>query len=245
MSNADFEVIELSEETVNTLRKLYDVDQSIRIDHQQTDDDGGTVLRTKSYNNTTMAKVKIEEQFPRDINIYDLREFISVLGIVEEPVLDLENSNYIVIHSKDGRQRLRYLEANPDLISSYIDKDPVMQNEDEVIEVTEHKFKSVMSAAQALRFEYVGFVASEGKLFLTAFNRNEGSGQENNSYSIELGENDGNFKLLYKMNLQNISILGGEGALTFYLDGQRKISKIETETNKTFWISFDSDSEYN
>jgi len=237
-------IIELSEGTVEVLRKLYDVDQSIRIDHQQTED-GSTVLRTKSYNNTTMAKVKIEEQFPRDINIYDLREFISVLGIVEDPVLNLENDNYIIIHSKDNRQKLRYLEANPDLIASYINKDPMMQSEDEVIEVSEQKFKSVMTAAQALRFEYVGFVAKEGKVFLTSFNRNEGSGQENNAYSIELEESDKEFKLLYKMNLQNISILGGEGSLTFFLDGQRKISKIETETGKTFWISFDSDSEYN
>src|SRR5699024_2470752 len=123
--------------------------------------------------------------------------------------------------------------------------DPMMQSEDEVIEVSEQKFKSVMTAAQALRFEYVGFVAKEGKVFLTSFNRNEGSGQENNAYSIELEESDKEFKLLYKMNLQNISILGGEGSLTFFLDGQRKISKIETETGKTFWISFDSDSEYN
>src|SRR5699024_11148286 len=151
-------------------------------------EDGSTVLRTKSYNNTTMAKVKIEEQFPRDINIYDLREFISVLGIVEDPVLNLENDNYIIIHSKDNRQKLRYLEANPDLIASYINKDPMMQSEDEVIEVSEQKFKSVLTAAQALRFEYVGFVAKEGKVFLTSFNRNEGSGQEIGRASCREGE---------------------------------------------------------
>lgn len=243
----DDQIVRLSPETLGIFKSLYEVDQSLRIDHNMIEEDDvkiETVLRSKSFNNTTMAKVKINETFPRDVNIYDLREFISVISIVNEPYLNLENDKYIVIGSGDGKQKLRYVEANPDLINSYSSRDPALSSEDEQLVVTEAQLKSIMTAAQTLKFEYVGLVSDGEKTYITAFSRNDGSNNETNKYSIELKDSDKEYKMLYKLQLQNISILLGEGDLLFTIDGKKKISKIDTESGKSFWVSFDATSEF-
>lgn len=240
-------IITISKETLDAFKALYEVDQSLRIDHtmtEQKDDLDVTVLRSKSFNNTTMARIEVAEVFPRDVNIYDLREFISVVSIVNDPVFDLSNDKFITIKSSDGKQKLRYLEANPDLINSYSAKDPNLTNEDVQILVTEAQFKSVLTAAQTLKFEYIGFVGDGENIILTSFNTNAGSDQETNTYSVAIQESDLTFKMIYKLQIQNVSILSGEGDLLFTIDGKRKISKIETQSGKKYWISFDSSSEF-
>lgn len=240
--------ITLSKDTLDNFKALYEVDQSLRIDHSMTvDGENGekfTVLRSKTFNNTTMARVEIPEIFPRDVNIYDLREFISVISIVEDPILDLSNDKFIVIKSADGKQKLRYIEANPDLINSYSPKEPTLTNEDVQIFITEAQFKSVLTAAQTLRFEYIGFVGDGENIILTAYNKNSGDDQETNTYSITVAETDKNFRMVYKLALQNVTILAGEGDLLFTIDGSRKISSVQTATNKKYWISFDASSEF-
>jgi len=241
--------ITLSQETLSALKALYEIDQSLKIDHKQTekDDDDGktlTVLRSKSFNNTTCMRVTIPEQFSRDINIYDLREFISVVSIVNEPIFDLSNDNYILIKSVDGKQKLRYLEANPDLINSFAPKDPSLKSVDETIIVTESQFKSVLTAAQTLKFEYIGFEGDGENIILSTFNKTQGSDQETNNYSITLTETDKKFKMIYKISLQKVNILAGEGDLMFSIDGKKKISEIHTSSSKKYWITFDASSEY-
>ena len=149
----------LSNDTLNVLKKLHSIDQSLRIVAEtvetKTDADGNekvvTILRTKSQNKTMMARVEIVEEFPRDVNIYDLREFISVVNLVDDPELDFSNDKFIQINSVDGKQKLRYLEANPDLITSYIAKDLKLGTEDIKLTVTEDQLKSVLTAASTLK----------------------------------------------------------------------------------------------
>lgn len=242
----------ISTETLNIFKALFNIDQSLKVAHDQvetkTDDDGNekqvTVLRTKSLNKTMMARVEIDEIFPRDFHLYDLREFISVVGIVNEPQFDFSNDKYVVIKSKDGKQKLRYLEANPDLITSFISKDLTLSSEDAEIVVTEQQFKSVMTASQTMKLEYIGFIGDGETISLSAFNKNNGDNKDTNNFNIELVESDLNMRMFYKTDVHNIAVLQGEGDLLFTIDVKRKVSKVETQTGKTFLIAFDSKSEF-
>lgn len=244
--------MKLSNETLTVFKKLYDIDQSLKINHEKvetsTDAEGNesqvTVLRVKSQNQTMMARVEVSEEFPRDIHIYDLREFISVVGIVNEPVFDFSDDKFVVIKSSDNKQKLRYLEANPDLITSYVDKDLQLSQTDAEVVVTEQQFKSVLSAAHTMKLEYIGFISDGETLSITAFNRNNGDNKETNNFNTELTECDSEFKMFYKLDVQNIQVLQGEGDLMFSIDGKRKVSKIESQSGKVFWVSFDSKSEF-
>lgn len=230
--------IKLSSDTVATLKKLYVVDQSIRIPANSK------TLRVKSANNTMMARCTIETEFPRDVNIYDIREFNSVLSIVDKPELDFSNDKFILIKSEDGKQKLRYLEAEPSLIKSYIDKDISLSNVDIELTITEAQLDSVLTAASTLRLEYVGFVGVDGVISLSAFNKNNGDGNETNYFAIEVGTTEAEFRMAYKLDIHNVRVLKDEGELNIKIDAKRKISEISTASGKTFWIAFDAKSEY-
>lgn len=244
--------ISISSETLSVFKKLYEIDQSLKIASDQvetkTDSDGNekkvTVVRTKSANKTMMARVEIDEVFPRDLHIYDLREFISVVNIVKEPQFDFSDEKFVVIRSADDKQKLRYLEANPDLIKSFIDKDLSLSNDDVEVVITAEQFKSVLTAAQTMRLNHIGFVSDGETLSISAFGMNNGDGKDTNNFNNELVECDKTFRMFYKLDVHNIQVLLGEGDLTITIDGKRKVSKVETQSGKVLWIAFDSKSEF-
>jgi len=244
--------VKLSDSTLAVFKKLHDVDQSLKIASDQvetvTDEDGNekqvTVLRTKSMNKTMMVRVEVPEVFPRDVHIYDLREFISVVGIVKDPVFDFSDDKFVVISSTDGKQKLRYIEANPNLINSFIDKDLSLSKEDAEIVVTEAQFKSVLSASHTMKLGYIGFIGDGESISVSAFDKNNGDNRDTNNFSIELIDSDISMRMFYKTDVHNISVLLGEGDLTFTIDAKRKVSKIVTQSGKIFWVAFDSNSEF-
>jgi hypothetical protein len=233
----------LSAETLSAFKKLYEVDQSLKIDCEAVAEGGGTILRSKSENNTMMARMTVPDEFPRNVHIYDLREFISVINIVNDPKLDFDDSRFVLIESEQGDQQLRYLETNAKMITSFIDKDLELKSSDVELVVTEKQLKSVLTAAQTMRLAYVGFIGDGENVRFTAFNKNDGDESETNKFSVNVGKTDLTFRMFYKLEVHNLNVLQSEGDLAFTLDGKKKISNVVTESGKTFWIAFDSNSE--
>lgn len=239
--------IQLAPETIAAFKTLYSIDQSLRINHEDLDenDPTKTIIRTKSINKTTCCKIVVDQVFPRDLHIYDLSQFISVLSIVEDPVIDLSKDNYMTIKSADGKQKLRYFEANPEMVESYASRDPVLPNEDLQVVVTEAQFKRVLIAASTLKLDFIGFQGDGESVYITAFNKNEGGDEEEtNHFRIEIGETDKNFNMFYKLGTQNVQIMSGKGDLMFTIDGSSKISQAETTNGEVFWFTFNASSEW-
>lgn len=237
--------IQLTANTIDAFKTLYAIDQSLRVNHEDVTEDGKTILRSKSFNKTTCGKIVIDQVFPRDLYIYDLNQFISVLGIVENPVIDMSNDRYVVVQSTDGKQKLRYVEANPVMIESYAERDPVLPNEDIQVVVTEAQLKQVLTAASTLKLDFVGFQGDGESVYFTAFNKNEGGDeQETNNFRVNIAETDSTFNMFYKLGTQNIQIMTGKGDILFTIAGANKISKAETTNGEVFWFTFNASSEW-
>ncbi len=230
------DIVKLSEGTVETLKRMFSVHQELRII------EGDKVLRVKSANGTMVCHAEIEEEFPRDVNIYDLREFIAVVGILNDPELDLSNDKWIAVRSSDGTQQLRYMEANPEFITSFSARDIVLPSTDVDMVITEAQMKQVHSAAQTMKLDFIGFVGDGEKVYLSAFKINNGDGKETNNFKIEVGETTETFKMYYKLEHSDLGVLLGEGDLHFQISF-KKISYIETVSGKKFWIALDAKSE--
>lgn len=251
------EVVKISDETLAVFRKLFVIDQSLKIvasdvvSHTVTDDEGNeseieaTVVRTKSSNRTMIARVEIPEVFPRDFHVYDLREFNAVVNIVSEPSFDFSSDKYVVIKSSDGKQKLRYIEADASLIESYIDKDLPLPAIDLDVTVTGQQLSSVLKAAQTMKLAYVGLIGDGETVRLVSFNKNDGDEMDTNNFSIEVGESDVEFRMFYKLDVHKVSVLEGEGSLRFEINAKKKVSRVTTESGKTFWIALDTKSTFN
>lgn len=224
--------VRLSKETIDKLKSLYAINQTLKIVENSNE------IRTVNEFKTCACITQIAETLPRTFCIYDLREFISVLNIIENPVLDFTNDKFVVVKSEDGRQKLRYMDGAESLINSYFDRDFKLQSEDISVSVTAAQLKAVMSAALTLKLEYVGFKADGESIYLSAFDRNNGSGDDTNGFSIEVGESTDTFDMFYKT--EAFTILDGDAQ--FEISASR-VSKI-LNADKTFWMTLDADSTF-
>ena len=68
--------MELSENTLQVLRNFSGINQNILIK-------SGSNLKTISEARNVVATAEVTEEFTKDFGIYDLNEFIGVMGLVE------------------------------------------------------------------------------------------------------------------------------------------------------------------
>jgi len=82
--------ISVSTTTIDALKNFLSINKSINIKP-------GNVLSTLSVNKNIMARFEIEEEFPKQVPIYDLSVFIGALGFGQSPELDFTNETCLVI----------------------------------------------------------------------------------------------------------------------------------------------------
>lgn len=226
--------IKLSPETVSKLEKIYEINQSIKI----VQDSG--VLRSVSESKTVAMETPIAEKMPRTVCIYDLREFLSILKIIKDPVINLDNPKYMVIQSADGSQQIRYMDAAANIVnSSYMDKMPVIPVFDVEVMVAEDLMKAVMGAATNLGLEFVGFTSDGTNMYLKAFDLNNGDNNETNVFSVNMGPNTHVFNMFYKTASWKVL----EGACMFMIS-KSKVSCVESG-DLTFLMTLDAKSSFN
>ena len=73
--------MKLSDNTLNVLKNFAGINNSILVKE-------GNKLRTISVAKNILAEANITEEFPRDVAIYDLNQFLNGLGLHSDPDLD-------------------------------------------------------------------------------------------------------------------------------------------------------------
>lgn len=228
MSNTN--EVRLSKETIDILKGVYAINQTLKIVADKAE------IRTVNDIKTIAMQTPIAETLPRTFCIYDVREFIGVVGIITNPVLDFTNDKFVIIKSEDGSQKLKYVDGAESLINSYFEKDFKLPSEDLTVEVKAQQLKAVMNAATTLKLEYIGFKSADGKIVLSAFDRNNGSGDDTNGFSIEVGDTAHTFDMFYKTDA--LSVLDGDCK---FIISERKVSQV-TNGGKVFFMALDSNS---
>ena len=97
-------VMKLSDSTLTLLKNFSNINQSILFKQ-------GKSLRTISVMKNILAEATINEELPKDFGIYDLNQFLNGLSLHNNPDLDFENDNFVVI--KEGRSCLLYTSPSP------------------------------------------------------------------------------------------------------------------------------------
>jgi hypothetical protein len=231
MSNT--QEVKISKADIDTLASIYPINQSLKIVG------GNPELRCFNTNKTTAVIAKLEQEFPRTFCIYDLREFLSVVGLFDAPTLDFTNPKFVMVKSSDGKQKLKYLDGDATIITSHFEKDLKLNSVDIDVSVTGAQLNAVMRAAQTLKLQFVGFKSIDDKIVLTAFDKNNGSGEETNGFSIEVGETTETFDMFYKT--ESLTVLTGDCKFEV---SKSKVSRIEN-AGKVLFISLDATRQYN
>ena len=90
--------MKLSEHTTSVLKNFASINQNLVIKE-------GKTISTMSAMKNIVAKAEVDEDFPREIAIYDLNEFLAALSLFTNPVLDFSEKSRTGFVNKDRAAR--------------------------------------------------------------------------------------------------------------------------------------------
>ena len=89
--------MELTNNTMTVLKNFSGINQNLLVRE-------GNTIKTISEAKNVLATAVVEESFPQPFGIYDLNEFIGVLGLVDQPRLKFEDES-VTVGDSTGRSK--------------------------------------------------------------------------------------------------------------------------------------------
>jgi len=102
--------MELSNYTMQALKNFSSINSNVVINQ-------GNKIMTMAEAKNVLGYTTVKEQFPQQFGIYDLTEFLNVLGLVDNPRVRFENE-YVLIGDSTGRAQIKYFFSDPDMLTS-------------------------------------------------------------------------------------------------------------------------------
>ena len=103
--------MQLSNDTVEVLKNFSTINPNLVIEP-------GQKIQTISESKTVMAKAEIVEDFPNQVGVYDLNEFLSVLNLIDSPSLDFKDKYLTVSGGSSVAQQVQYFYSNTEILTT-------------------------------------------------------------------------------------------------------------------------------
>jgi hypothetical protein len=220
--------MKLSEKTLAILKNFSSINQSILIKK-------GNKLRSISVMKNILAEAEVEETFPKNFAIYDLNQFLNGLGLHQDPDLDFENNSHVII--REGKRRVKYFFADPEVIVSPPEKDIVLPSQDVCFQLEHSQLDNLKKAAAVYQLPDLSAIGEAGVIRLVVRDKKNDT---SNEYSIVVGETDKEFTFNFKV--ENIKIIPGSYDVVV---SEKLLSKFTNERyNLSYWIALEPDSNF-
>jgi hypothetical protein len=221
--------MKLSDNTLTLLKNFAGINQSILVKQ-------GNKLRTISIAKNILAEAEITEEFPRDFAIYDLNQFLNGLSLHQDPDLDFAEDSYITI--REGKRRVKYFYADPNVIISPPEKEIKLPSDDVCFQLETGSLEKLVKAASVYQLPDISAIGDAGAIRLVVRDKKNDT---SNEYSIVVGETNEQFTFNFKV--ENISkIISG----AYNVVVSRKLLSQFTNTNHnlSYWIALEPDSTF-
>jgi len=223
--------MELCENTLNVLRNFSGINQNIMIR-------SGNNIKTMSETRNMIATADVSEQFTKDFGIYDLNEFIGVMGLVDTPNLKFED-DFVIVSDSSGRSKVKYFYAAEETLTTAT-KDVKMPEADVKFTLDNDTLNKLKKAASTLGHSEVSIKAKDGVLSLSVV---ENQNATSNAFSIDI---DGDFKqdavFNFIISISNLKILPGDYDVEI---SSKLITQFKNkELPLTYWIALEKTSTY-
>ena len=220
--------MKLSDNTLTLLKNFAGINQSILVKQ-------GNKLRTISIAKNILAEAEITEEFPREFAVYDLNQFLNGLSLHQDPDLDFTENSYITI--REGKRRVKYFYADPNVIISPPEKEIKLPSEDVCFQLETGSLEKLVKAAAVYQLPDLSAVGEAGVIRLVVRDKKNDT---SNEYSIVVGETDEEFTFNFKV--ENIKIIPGSYDVVV---SEKLLSKFTNEKyNLSYWIALEPDSNF-
>lgn len=222
------DTMKLSDNTVALLKNFAGINNSILVKQ-------GTKLRTISVAKNILAEAEVKEDFPRDFAIYDLNQFLNGLSLHQDPDLDFNDDSYLSI--KEGKRRVKYFFADPNVIISPPEKEISLPSQDVCFQLDSSSLEKLIKAAQVYQLPDLSAIGESGVIKLVVRDKKNDT---SNEYAIVVGETDKEFAFNFKV--ENIKII--PGAYDVVVSSKLLSQFTNTKYDLTYYIALEPDSTF-
>ena len=221
--------MKLSDSTLAVLKNFAGINNSILVKK-------GTQLRTISVAKNILAEAEIPEDFPRDVAIYDLNQFLNGLSLHQDPNLDFTEDSHITI--KEGRRRVKYFYADPQVIIAPPEKEINLPTQEVCFQLESTSLEKLVKAAAVYQLPDLSVLGENGEITMVVRDKKNDT---SNEYAVNVGETDKQFEFNFKM--ENIKII--PGAYDVVISSKLLSEFTNTQYNLKYFIALEPDSTYN
>ena len=179
--------MKLSDQTLNILKNFAGINNSILVKQ-------GTQLRTMSVAKNILAEAEIDEEFPRQFGVYDLNQFLNGLSLHQDPDMDFTEESYLTI--REGRRKVKYFYADPQVIISPPDKQINLPSEDVHFQLESTALDKLLKAAAVYQLPDLCVVGEAGVVKIVVRDKKNDT---SNEYAVVVGETDKEFTFNFKI----------------------------------------------
>ena len=218
----------LCDNTLMVLKNFAGINNSILVKK-------GSKLRTMSVAKNILAEADITEDFPREFGIYDLNQFLNGLSLHQDPNLDFSEDTYLTI--REGKRRVKYFFADPQVIVSPPEKEINLPTQDVCFQIESITLDKLLKAAAVYQLPDLSAVGKDGVIKLVVRDKKNDT---SNEFAIVVGETDKEFSFNFKV--ENIRIIPGSYNVVI---SSKLLSKFSNESlNLVYYIALEPDSTF-
>ena len=220
--------MKLSDNTLTVLKNFASINNSILVKQ-------GTHLRTISVAKNILAEADIAEEFPRDVAVYDLNQFLNGMSLHQDPDLDFKEESYLTI--REGRRKVKYFYADPAVIISPPDKEITLPTEDVHFQLESTSLEKLLKAAAIYQLPDLSLIGQNNEIRLVVRDKKNDT---SNEYSIIVGETDKEF--VFNFKVENIKII--PGAYDVVVSSKLLSKFTNSNYNLIYYIALEPDSTF-
>ena len=223
--------VSISNDTLSVLRNFSSINPNVVLKPCQE-------VKTISEAKNILAVADIDENFPTEMGIYDLNEFLSVVNLVDNPQLNF-GDNHVDIAG--GNSKVKYFFSDSSILTTP-QKDITMPDCEVEVSFTDDTLSQIRKAASALGHSEMSISATDDGVNIKVFDSKDSSA---NIYNIQLA-NDGGYKegqFEFVININNLKLLDGDYEVKI---SSKLISEWKNTTKPViYYIALEKNSNYN
>ena len=222
--------MKLSSNTTMVLKNFATINQNLVIKE-------GSELLTMSSMKNIVAKATVEENFPKEIAIYDLNEFLASLSIFKSPVLEFEEQHLTIKEEDQPHKKLTYFYSDPSVVQSPT-KTITMPSEEVKFHLDMNKLLEMKRAAGVIGSPDMVLQKSSGSSSLLVKDKKNDTA---NNYSSDIStDGDGEYKFFFKV--ENLKLFDGDYDVKI---SSKNISHFKNDKSSIeYWIALEPESTY-
>ncbi len=220
--------MQLSESTKELLKNFSEINPNLMIKP-------GKQLKTISTMKNILATANVSEDFPQDIAIYDLNEFLGVMSLFTKPQFAFDDKS-LSIGEEGTSTKSKYYFADPSILT-VPQKDVKMPEAEVQFTLTETDLTKVKKAAAMLQLPDISISSKGSDITLSAIDKKNDTA---NNFSIKVGETNSKFEFHFKT--EHLKMLPGDYNVSI---SSKLISNFKHKSKPIqYWIALENTSKF-